>query len=154
MRKDRHQPQSTTNITTVANSELSSSSESSQTSQNHSSASQPSSVTSDNDTSDLPSNSSDRDRTDKQGGREPQSNEELTLDMIPPSHLKGFVLFGVHGSKRLRRGKIRMAQIDVDIHKDDDSFFDEMILQYKNLRGYMRRIFSIWCFRTCELVKV
>lgn len=69
---------------------------------------------------------------------------------MPPSNLTGFVLFGVHGSKRLQSACLRLAQIDVSIYKDDDSFFDEMTVQYKKLHGFIRWVLSIWVFSTCE----
>lgn len=82
------------------------------------------------------------------------SGTSTAVDIIPPSNLVGFVLFGVHGSKRLQNANLRLAQIDVAVYKDDDSFFDEMFVQYQKLRGFLRRIFSIWVFHTCEFVMV
>ena len=154
MSEPLRQPYSGASIMTVANPEPSSGSESNEYVDIQSSASQLSSAISNDDTSDLPENISDQDKTNGPDGRESQPKKEVALNIVPKSHLKGLVLFGVHGSKRLRRGKIRMAQVDLEIHKDDDSFFDEITAQYRNLRGYMRWIFSIWCFRTCELIKV
>ena len=76
------------------------------------------------------------------------------IDIVPPSNLNGFVLFGVHGSKRLQSACLRIAQIDVSVYKDDDSFFNEMTVQYKKLRGFLRLVFSIWVFHTCEFIMV
>ncbi|CAD6590990.1 MAG: hypothetical protein ASARMPREDX12_004879 [Alectoria sarmentosa] len=73
----------------------------------------------------------------------------IMIDIVPPSDLNGFVLFGVHGSKRLQSACLRIAQIDVSVYKDDDSFFNEMTVQYKKLRGFLRLVFSIWVFHTC-----
>lgn len=78
----------------------------------------------------------------------------IAIDIVPESNLTGFVLFGVHGSKRLQNASLRLAQIDVALYKDDDSFFDEMAVQYKKLRGFLRWIFSIWVFHTCEFIMV
>lgn len=139
---------------TDASSDPGSNSEPTQPSDSQSSASQSSSATSDGETSDLPDDNSNPERGHEAGGQDSQLDKDVALNIIPPGHLKGFVLFGVHGSKRLRPGKVRMAQIDVELYKDDDSFFDELVSQYKKLRGYMRWLFSIWCFRTCELIMV
>ena len=75
------------------------------------------------------------------------------VDIVPPSNFTGFVLFGVHGSQRLQSAYLRLAQIDVS-DKDDDGFFDQMIAEFKRLRGFLRRTFSIWVFHTCEFVTV
>ena len=148
------QTHSVEDSTIVASAEAGSSSESTQPSDGHSSVSQSSSATTDGETTDPPRDNDSLDQDEEQGAGNNKPNKEVALNIVPPSQLKGFVLFGVHGSKRLRRGKTRMAQIDVETHTDDDSFFDELVVQYKALRGYMRWIFSIWCFRTCEFVMV
>ena len=75
------------------------------------------------------------------------------MDITPPSKLEGYVLFGVQGSKRLRPVKTRLTQIDVGVYQDDDRFFDELVVQYMKLRGYLRWIFSIWAFRSCEFIR-
>ena len=75
------------------------------------------------------------------------------VDIVPPSKFTGFVLFGVHGSQRLQSAYLRLSQIDV-FDKDDDDFFDQMIVEFKRLRGFLRRTFSIWVFHTCEFVTV
>ena len=90
--------------------------------------------------------------TPDKGARPP--GRSVAIDIVRPSTLRGFILFGVLGAKRLRNSRLRLAQIDVAVFIDDDSFFDEMTVQYKKLRGYMRWIFSIWQFRTCEFVMV
>ena len=77
-----------------------------------------------------------------------------TVEIIPSSNTTGFVLFGVYGSKRLQSASLRLAQINVAVYSDDDSFFDEMAVQYRKLRGFLRRIFSIWVFHTCEFIMV
>ena len=82
------------------------------------------------------------------------SGTSTAVEIVPPSNLTGFVLFGVHGSKRLQNACVRLAQIDVAVYKDDDSFFDEMTVQYRKLRGLLRRVFSIWVFQTCEFIMV
>lgn len=76
------------------------------------------------------------------------------VNINPSSRINGFVLFGVKGSRRLRSARTRLAQIDTRIHKDDDSFFDEMAVQFKKLRGGVRYLFSIWAFGSCETVVV
>lgn len=78
----------------------------------------------------------------------------FSLDVFGPSGLKGYILFGVYGSKRLRSPRTHLAQIDVAKCKNDDGFFDEMRVQYKALRGSFRWLFSIWQFDTCEFVAV
>lgn len=75
------------------------------------------------------------------------------VDIVPSSSFTGFVLFGVHGSQRLQSAYLRLAQIEVS-DKDDDEFFDEMIVEFRRLRGFIRRTFSIWVFHTCEFIMV
>lgn len=75
------------------------------------------------------------------------------VDIVPPSNFTGFVLFGVYGSQRLQNAYLRLAQIDV-FDKDDDGFFDQMIFEFRRLRGFLRRTFSIWVFHTCEFITV
>ena len=94
----------------------------------------------------------DEDADSDKGESSPSTT--TVVNIVPPSVLKGFVLFGVQGSKRLQSACLRLAQIDIEVHKDDDSFFDEMIVQYKRLRGYLRWIFSIWVFHTCDFIMV
>lgn len=141
-------------VMTDASSDVGSSSESTQPSDSLSSASQSFSATSDGDTSDIPDDDSDPERGREPGGLHSSPDKDVAVSIVPESRLKGFLLFGIHGSKRLQPGKIRLAQIDVEVHRDDDSFFDEIVMQYKKMRGYMRWIFSIWCFRTCEFIVV
>ena len=95
-------------------------------------------------------------RADKIGsGRDiDPPDTSMAIDIVLPSDLTGFVLFAVHGSRRLQSAYLRLAQIDVTVFKDDDSFFDEMIVQYNKLRGFLRRTFSFWVFHTCEFVMV
>lgn len=78
----------------------------------------------------------------------------IVLDMTGLNRLKGFVIFAVQGAKRLQDVRTRLAQIDVELHNDDDSFFKEMKIQYQTLRGSLRRLFSVWTFMTCEFVEV
>ncbi len=75
------------------------------------------------------------------------------VDIVPPSNFTGFILFGVHGSQRLQSAYLRLAQIDV-LDKDDDGFFDQMIVEFGRLRGFLRRTFSIWVFHTCDFITV
>lgn len=105
-------------------------------------------MTSEGDSSDQPD--------DESGSRKDHdaSTTSTAVEIVPLSKLTGFVLFGVHGSKRLQNAFLRLAQIDIAVHKDDDSFFDEMTVQYRKLRGFLRRIFSIWVFQTCEFIMV
>ena len=120
----------------------------SQGSGSETSAGNSSSATQDSGSSDEPD-----DEAGFSKGTDP-SGESAAVDIVPPSNLTGFVLFGVHGSKRLRNACLRLAQIDVTVYKDDDSFFDEIIVQYKKLRGFFRRLFSIWGFHACEFIMV
>ena len=97
------------------------------------------------------------DQTDDEAGSGKETNPSgagTAVDIVPPSRMTGFVLYGVHGSKRLQSACLRLAQIDVAVCKDDDSFFYEMTVQYKRLRGFIRRVFSIWVFHTCEFMMV
>ena len=105
-------------------------------------------ATSEGDSSDQPD--------DEAGSRKNHdaSATSTAVEIMPLSNLTGFVLFGVHGSKRLQNACLRLAQIDVTVYKDDDSFFDEMTVQYRKLRGFLRRVFSIWVFQTCEFIMV
>ena len=80
--------------------------------------------------------------------------ENVKVDIIPQNKMRGYVLFGVQGSRRLQSPRTQLTHIDVETCKDDDSFFDELRIQYKTLRGYTRWIFSIWVFRTCEFIMV
>ena len=93
---------------------------------------------------------------DESGSRKDHdaSDTSTAVEIVPPSSLTGFVLFGVHGSRRLQNAFLRLAQIDVAVYKDDDSFFDEMTVQYRKLRGFLRRFSSIWVFQTCEFIMV
>ena len=75
------------------------------------------------------------------------------VDIVSPSNFTGYILFGVHGSQRLQSAYLRLAQIDV-LDKDDDGFFDQMIVEFGRLRGFLRRTFSIWVFHTCEFITV
>ncbi|MCJ1460740.1 hypothetical protein MMC28_011122 [Mycoblastus sanguinarius] len=126
--------------------------DSSERSDSQSSGNQSSPQTSDNGSPSQPNDggSSAGDASSDGDAGSPKSG--TVLDIMPPSRLKGFVLFGVQGSKRLRSARTYLAQIDVAVFKDDDSFFDELGVQYKSLRGYFRWIFSIWEFYTCEFV--
>lgn len=119
-----------------------------------SSDSQSSTTVSDNESSDQPDSSQDSDdkRASEKVPFQPSAN--VAVDIVPASGLRGFVLFGVSGSRRLQSARLRLAQIDVEEFKDDDAFFEEMVIQYKKLRGYFRWILSIWQFHTCELVMV
>ena len=113
--------------------------------------------TSAEDLSSATSEKDSSDQTDEEAGSGKETNPSgagTAVDIVPPSRLTGFVLFGVHGSKRLQSACLRLAQIDVTVYKDDDSFFDEMTVQYKKLRGFVRLVFSIWVFHTCEFIMV
>lgn len=148
-------PGTLTKTTVVfAESDSGSSSDSTQDYHREPSPSQSSSVTSGSGLSDQPDEDPDSDDGRKSFEKGLKTNKSVAVDIIPPSKMKGYVLFGVQGSKRLRSAKTRLAQIDVEVYKDDDSFFDELVVQYKKLRGYFRWIFSIWAFRTCELIMV
>ena len=80
---------------------------------------------------------------------EADSEGEKSISIVPRSRMKGFVLFAVYGGRRLLGGRLRLAQIDVRKYPDDDKFFTEVAVQYKNLRGFFRWHFSIWKFHTC-----
>ncbi len=74
----------------------------------------------------------------------------VAVDIVPVSRIAGFVLFGMSGSRRLQIARLRLAQIAVEEFEDDDSFFDELINQYRKSRRYFRWTLSIWYFHTCE----
>lgn len=118
------------------------------------SASQMSSVTSDSDSSDLPDEDVGSDKDQHSEGGASNAGNSVAVDIVPPSKMKGYVLFGVQGSRRLQSARTRLTHIDVEVFKDDDSFFDEMNVQYKTLRGYFRWMLSIWIFHTCEFIMV
>ena len=63
---------------------------------------------------------------------------------------KLFILFGVQGPRRTPE----LDQIDYGSCSSDREFFHELHQRYPKLRGYLRWIFSVWRFRTCEFVKV
>ena len=94
---------------------------------------------------------SDNDRVSNEG-TDP-SAPITAVDIVAPSNFTGFILFGVHGSQRLQSAYLRLAQIEVS-EKDDDEFFDQMIIEFRRLRGFLRRTFSIWVFHTCEFIMV
>ena len=97
------------------------------------------------------------DQLDEEADSRNNPNEPATstaVEIMPPSNLTGFVLFRVHGSKRLQNAHLRLAQIDNAAYNDDDSFFDEMTVQYRKLRGFLRRVFSIWIFESCAFIMV
>ena len=130
--------------------ESDSSSSDSQTSSLEYSGGRSSPATSDSSFTDLPSN-------DKESGNDGPTDEKLgdsgqssSIEIVPPSKMRGYIIFGVQGARRLYCLRTRIAQIDMAIIKDDDSFFDDLRVQYKKLRGYCRYVFSIWVFRTCE----
>jgi hypothetical protein len=68
--------------------------------------------------------------------------------------MEGFILFAVYGAPRLQSGRLRLAQIDIKKHAHDDSFFDEMAVQFKRLRGLFRWYLSIWIFQACTFSMV
>ncbi|KAL6722351.1 hypothetical protein ACLMJK_001458 [Lecanora helva] len=117
-----------------------------------SSASQASSATSDTGSSNGTEEEQEQNDNGKSSERDPNRGKDVVVDIEPPRQLKGFVLFGVLGARRLHAAKTRLAQIDVEAFSDDDSFFDELYVQYKRLRGFFRWTFSIWQFRTCEFI--
>jgi len=136
-----------------SDSDRNSSSDSGRYSSGTSQSSQGSPVTSDSEASDPPDDA-ESDNNRKRGEPAPNENKCVAIDIDPPSKLKGFVLFGVQGSKRLQPARTRLAQIDIEVYKDDNTFFDEMAVQYTTLRGLIRGLFSIWGFRSCELISV
>ena len=109
------------------------------------------------DSSPATSEGDSSDQPDDEAGAHKDDDASATstaVEIVPLSNLTGFVLFGVRGSKRLQSVCLRLAQIDVAVYKDDDSFFDEMTVQYRKLRGFLRRVFSVWVFQTCEFIMV
>lgn len=109
--------------------------------------------TSDDSSSSISNSDAGSDEEVPTSNRAQPPGSEVTVDIHPPSRLEGYVLFGVQGSKRLQPAKTRLTQIDVGLCQDDDRFFDEMAVRYINLRGYLRWIFSIWAFRSCEFIR-
>jgi len=127
---------------------------SSQVSRSQSSDSRSSPSTTDTGFSSPPSDNAEGDDNGSSEQEHDASDDVVTVDIVPPSKLNGYILFGLQGSKRLHSSKTRLAQIDVNVCKDDDSFFDEMKVQFQLLRGHIRWIFSIWIFQACEFVMV
>ena len=76
------------------------------------------------------------------------------MDINEAGRLKGVILFAARGAQRLRAARIRLAQINSEVYTDDDSFFDEVVVQFRRLRGWMRYLFSIYTFESCQLVVV
>ena len=140
--------------TSLVASDSASSSDSDRRYHRESSASQASSATS--DTGSLNESDEDQGQASNRESQEHDSDDgkDVVLDINPPSQLKGFILFGAQGAKRLQPASPRLTQIDVEACKDDDGFFDELAVQFGKLRGFFRRTFSIWQFRTCEFVMV
>ena len=130
------------------------SSDSRQTSSSRSSDGRTSPATSDDGSSSAPHDSIGSGNGDRLENEVRPPDHGVALTMVPESKIKGYILFGVQGSCRLHSARTRLAQIDVAEHKHDDSFFDELRLQYRKLRGECRWIFSIWGFGSCEFTKV
>ena len=144
----RPAPSESKKPTTPSESHSSTSTSTSRSSESEVSAGSSSPATSEDDSSDQPDDEAD-------SRNNPNASATSTaVDIVPLSNLTGFVLFGVHGSKRLQNACLRLAQIDVAVYNNDDSFFDEMTVQYGKLRGFLRRVFSIWIFETCEFIMV
>ena len=144
----RPAPSESKKPTTRSESHSSTSTSTSRSSESEVSAGSSSPATSEDDSSDQPDDEAD-------SRKNPNASATSTaVDIVPLSNLTGFVLFGVHGSKRLQNACLRLAQIDVAVYNNDDSFFDEMTVQYGKLRGFLRRVFSIWIFETCEFIMV
>lgn len=76
------------------------------------------------------------------------------VDIVPPSQMDGFVLFSADGAPYLQSSRLRLTQIDTKEFSHDDSFFDEMFLQCRKLRGYLRWYLSPWVFSHCIFSKV
>lgn len=124
--------------TTLVVSDSCRSTNSNERSSSQSSPGRSSSATSESSLSDQAEDEQDSDdqMTPDKGARPP--GRGVAVDIVRPSTLRGLILFGVLGAKRLRNARLRLAQIDVAIFIDDDSYFDEMMVRYKKLRGYMR----------------
>ncbi|KFY68064.1 hypothetical protein V496_01311 [Pseudogymnoascus sp. VKM F-4515 (FW-2607)] len=60
-----------------------------------------------------------------------------------------FVFFTVQGSRRT----LELAQIKVGQQVDDGAFFEEVRIQYKKKRGFLRYWLSVWQLKDCELIK-
>ena len=141
-------------VIVLADAESTGSSSSGRRSRGQSSISGSSSATSDGGSSDEPDEDRDRDHCQEAGADPSGCGKEVVLDIVASSQMQGFVLFGVEGAKRLQPTRTRVTQMDIEKLKDDDNFFSELVTQYRNLRGFFRRVFSIWSFRTCKLIVV
>ena len=102
---------------------------------------------------------------DRNGNQQPSGSsavqENADKDRTPPNidnsvgvsvsgAEKFFILFGVQGPRRT----LELDQIDCESCSSDQKFFRELRQRYPKLRGYLRWIFSVWRFRTCDFVKV
>jgi hypothetical protein len=68
--------------------------------------------------------------------------------------MEGFVLFSAEGAPHLQSSRLRLTQIDTKEFSHDDTFFDEMVIQCRNLRGWLRWYLSPWVFETGRFSKV
>ena len=85
------------------------------------------------DGKDLGDDTEPREDLGSDGGARPPG-KGVTLDIVAPSRLRGYVLFAVQGSRRLQKARTRLAQIGVEVFNSDDKFFDEMGIQFRFLR--------------------
>jgi hypothetical protein len=72
------------------------------------------------------------------------------LDLEIGTANKLYVLFAVQGA----RHTLELAQIHISSNTDDGTFFGELKLKYRELRGFWRYWLSIWQMRYCDFVKV
>jgi hypothetical protein len=61
-----------------------------------------------------------------------------------------FVLFAVQGARRT----LELAHINVDQRVDDEAFFHNIRIRYKEKRGFLRYWLSIWQLKDCEMAMV
>jgi hypothetical protein len=84
----------------------------------------------------------------KKSGLWKSQNVQVNINIAGNTEL--FVLFGVKGWRRT----LELAQIDVSKHMDDDTFFQALLKEYRNCRGFLRYWLSVWQFQYCDFVKV
>ena len=78
----------------------------------------------------------------------PATGQSIQIPIASINEL--FVFFTVQGSRRT----LELAQIKVGQQVDDGAFFEEVRIQYKKKRGFLRYWLSVWQLKDCELVKV
>jgi hypothetical protein len=83
-------------------------------------------------------------------GTSTTGNGGVPVSIPSSSNSELFIIFGVEGGRRT----LEIAHLNTLKLKDDSEFFKHLCREYRRLRGYLRRWFSIWQLRYCDFVKV